>query len=268
MYLDVNNLAKDPGSESNVRLAAVVNEMEDISGRQPIISSSDDALLSILPELPGVDLNQALVDGYGETCDFAYSVTLNTGQTVLFHGSISLPEHASEAPIQDIRLMMDKAAKSESRVSELLHVMNQRIFQHFSGAIALDCFALSIDTLNHRVDLGIAGFDAALAARLSEDSFLNLIGSGGPSLGEQPNAFESYDSLSFELQAEDAILLYTRGLCGHAEEQARLCAAFAHSMVLNELKDPQETVDYMTQELSDSAGGVLLMVSINEVEDF
>ena len=120
LYLNVDNLKQDAGSESNVRLAAVVNEMEDISGRQPVISSGEDALLSILPDLPGVDLNQALVDGYGETCDFAHSVTLNTGQTVIFHGSVCLPEHASEAPIQELRLMMDKAAKTENSVSALL----------------------------------------------------------------------------------------------------------------------------------------------------
>ena len=281
LCLDIDNIKKEStghtplsnpkinvaGEESDARLVAQINEMEDISGRQPIISSSQDALLTILPELPGLSLQQALVDGHSQHIDFAHSVILSDGKTLLLHGNVQVPDSASEAPVQQLRHIIDKAARFESEIPDILRLINQRVFQHFSGMLSVYAYAIRIDALDHHIDLGIAGMQQALAARLATGSLLNIIGESGPALGLQEDAFADYESLAFEMQSDDVLLLPSLGIYSDKMSQSLVGAAFVRALLNGGTQEPQETLDDVAEQLAGADGGVLLMIAANEIDD-
>jgi hypothetical protein len=119
------------------------------------------------------------------------------------------------------------------------------------------------------VDLAIAGFGPAIAARPAEQSFLNLIGESCGTLGMSDDGPGELNIQSFALEGDDILLFYTHGMVSSGRSLADLCAGFVGMMVSNRDNELQAQLESIRVQLesAEHAGGTLFALKAFEVHD-
>ncbi len=243
------------GHDSNTRLIARINaantETLDTTPVHTVSGSSQQLRSVLLPNLPNVNLANARVHGREEYSDFTYATTMGSGQSLIIHGNISLPDTAGTAPYRDIETVFRKAAQVETDLAQLFKAVHHRVGEHFGYMLGIDCFALIIDTLDMHVELAIAGYSYALAGRMATDSLLNLVGEGGSSLGLSDGAGDDIEPLKFGLQEGDVLAFYTHGISDSEEARARLNAEFVRALTLHDEQNMEALLKSMAELLEE-----------------
>lgn len=291
LYLDFNLMEKDgesytprsnpvvasapPPNDEHTRLIQRINAANKRIPEAPLADvpqntgSSQQLRSVLLPDLPNIRMSTRRVHGKEHYRDFTYAATMGSGQTLIIHGNLSLPQSEERAPYRDIESMLRRICQVESKLDGILQSLHLQLGQHFQYMLGLDCFALVIDTLDMHIELAVAGFDHALAARPGDGSLLNLIGDPVSTLGLSDESLGAVEYLSLELEADDVLLFYTHGLAADPAGEAELCAAFVRAMIGRDEPDVDGLMEQMSSQLEggERIGGTLFALQALEVSD-